>query len=59
MEIHDVGLSCAEAQFPRLRQAFEAHGIGCRITSYHVLRAVSNGHKIDFDAAEDRIRRLA
>lgn len=52
MEVHDVDLSCPESQFPRIRQALEAHGIACRITSYHVLQAMSNGLKVDFDAAE-------
>lgn len=52
MEVHDIDLSCSEAQFPRLCQELEAKGISCRVTRYHVLQAVGKGLKVEFDAAE-------
>jgi hypothetical protein len=52
MEVHDVDLSCSESHFPRLRQALEARGIDCRMTSWHVLQAVKDDLKVDFDATE-------
>lgn len=52
MEVHDVDLSCAEADFPRLRRTLEEHGISCRITDWHVLQARRADLKIDFDSTE-------
>ena len=52
MEVHDIDLSCSEAQFPRLQQAIELLGIECRVTSWHVLQVRRGDLKIDFDSAE-------
>ncbi len=52
MEVHDVDLSCSESYFPGLRQALEEHGIDCRITSWHVMQAVRDDLKVEFDATE-------
>jgi hypothetical protein len=52
MEVHDVDLSCSESHFPRLRQALEGRGVDCRITSWHVLQAVRDDLKVEFDATE-------
>lgn len=56
MEVHDVDFSCSELQFPRLQQALEAQGIDCRVTSWHVLQAVRNDLKVEFDATEHWLR---
>ncbi len=52
MEVHDVDLSCSESLFPRLHQALQGRGIDCRITSWHVLQAVRDDLKVEFDATE-------
>jgi hypothetical protein len=52
LEVHDVDLSCSESDFSRLRQALEERGIDCRITGWHVLQAVRDDLKIEFDATE-------
>jgi len=52
IEVHDVDLACSEADFPRLRLALEARGIECRIKPWHVLQAVRNDLRVEFDATE-------
>jgi hypothetical protein len=58
IEVHDVDLSCSESDFPRLRRALEGRDIDCRLKSWHVLQAVRDGLKIEFDSAECWMRNV-
>ena len=52
MEVHDIDLACSELEFPRLRRALEAKGIRCELRAWHVLQALQDGLKVEFDSME-------
>ena len=52
MEIHDIDLACSELDFPRLCRALEAQGIRCELRPWHVMQALQDDLKVEFDSME-------
>jgi hypothetical protein len=50
--VDDIDLACSEQDFPRLQTALTDAGIETRITSWHVLQALQNSLKVEFDSTE-------
>ncbi len=52
LEVHDVDLSCAEADFERIVAAFDGTDVECDVREWHVLELHRGELKVEFDAAE-------
>ncbi|HVB52379.1 MAG TPA: hypothetical protein VND89_11665 [Acidimicrobiales bacterium] len=58
LEINDLDLSCSELDFPRLGAALKEKGVEVRLTAWHVLQALRDDLKVEFDAREIWLRDL-
>lgn len=52
MIVNDIDLSCSEADFPRIIKALDERAIDYRLKEYHVLQALKDDLKVEFDSAE-------
>jgi hypothetical protein len=52
LEVHDVDLSCPEADHDRIVAAFEGTDVVCDVREWHVLELHRGELKVEFDAAE-------
>lgn len=52
MRVNDVDLSCHEADFPRIIKALEVKGIDYELREWHVLQALRDDLKVEFDSIE-------
>lgn len=52
LEVRDLDLSCSEAAFPTLLDAFEGHSMSAHVTRWHVLQVRDEALKVEFDSAE-------
>ena len=52
MEIHDIDLACSALEFPRLQCALGAQGIHSELRPWHVLQALRDDLKVEFDSME-------
>ncbi|HVA70693.1 MAG TPA: hypothetical protein VNF08_05150 [Acidimicrobiales bacterium] len=50
--VNDIDLSCSEAEFARLSDALNDHGIECKVTPWHVLQSLRGDLKVEFDSSE-------
>jgi hypothetical protein len=52
LEVHDVDLSCPEAAFARISDAFAGTDVTSEIMEWHVLELHRGDLKVEFDSAE-------
>lgn len=52
LEVHDVDLSCPEADFERIVMALDGTGVSCDVREWHVLELHRGELKVEFDSAE-------
>ena len=52
MRVNDIDLACSELEFPRLSRALDAKGIAHELREWHVLQALKDDLKVEFDSME-------